>query len=105
MYNIGDLHVDMPFIQLKGQILRFEEKGHKKSKRLVAHFKDDTGSLELVWFKGIRWIRSSLKLHTDYIVFGKPSNYKEDLILYILILIFKIQNLHCHPFTTSLSFN
>ena len=76
VYDIGDLHVDMPFIQLKGQILRFEEKGNKKSKRLVAHFKDDTGSLELVWFKGIRWIRSSLKLHTDYIVFGKPSKYR-----------------------------
>ena len=76
VYNISDLHSDMPFIQLKGKIIKFEEKGHKKSKRLIAHFEDRTGALELVWFKGIRWIRSSLKLHTNYIVFGKPSTYK-----------------------------
>ena len=61
---------------LKEKIIKFEEKGHKKSKRLIAHFEDRTGALELVWFKGIRWIRSSLKLNTNYIVFGKPSFYK-----------------------------
>ena len=76
VHNITDLHSDMPFVQLKGKIIKFEEKGHKKSKRLIAYFQDDTGILELVWFKGIRWIKSSLKLHTNYIVFGKPSAYK-----------------------------
>jgi len=74
-YKITDLKGDMPFIQIQGQIIKFEEKGHKKSKRLIAHFKDSTGILELVWFKGIRWIKSSLKLDVDYVVFGKPSEY------------------------------
>ena len=76
VYNIADLIADMPFIQLKGRIIRFEERGQKKSRRLIAHFKDDTGILELVWFKGIRWIKSGVKLDVDYIVFGKPSTYK-----------------------------
>ena len=53
-----------------------EEKGQRKGKRLIAQFKDKTGVLELVWFKGIRWIKSGVKLHTEYIVFGKPSFYK-----------------------------
>ena len=75
VYNIKDLTTDLPFIQLKGKIIKFEEKGHKKSKRLIAHFKDETGILELLWFKGIRWIKSGVKLHTEYIVFGKPSSY------------------------------
>ena len=76
IYKIEELSEEMPFIQLKGKVIRFEEKGHKKSKRLIAHFKDETGVIELVWFKGIRWIKSGVKLNTDYIVFGKPSSYK-----------------------------
>ncbi len=76
IYNISDLTPNMPYVQIKGNIIKFEEKGHKKSKRLIAHFKDSTGVLELVWFKGIRWIKSGVKLHADYIVFGKLSSYK-----------------------------
>jgi ATP-dependent DNA helicase RecG len=76
VYNIADLTSETPSIQLKGQIIKFEEKGQKRSKRLIAHFKDETGIIELVWFKGTRWIRSGVKLHTDYIVFGKPSAFK-----------------------------
>ena len=75
-YNIADLNVDLPFVQLKGKIIRFEEKGHKKSKRLIGYFKDETGVIELIWFKGIRWIKAAIKIDTDYIVFGKPSDYK-----------------------------
>ena len=76
VYKITDLISDMPSVQLKGQIIKFEEKGDKRSKRLIAHFKDETGTIELVWFKGTGWIRSGVKLHTDYIVFGKPSAFK-----------------------------
>lgn len=75
IHNIADLTVDMPSIQLKGRIIKFEEKGQKRTRRLIAHFKDETGILELVWFKGIRWIKSGVKLNTDYIVFGKPTSY------------------------------
>ena len=61
VYKIADLTTDMPFIQLKGQIIKFEEKGQKNSKRLIAQFKDETGILELLWFKGTRWIKSGDK--------------------------------------------
>ena len=76
MHKTAELNQDMPYVQLSGQIIKFEEKGLKASKRLIAHFQDETGIVELVWFKGIRWIRSGVKLHTDYIVFGKPSAFK-----------------------------
>ena len=76
IHTIAELKPDSPSIQLKGQIIKFEEKGQKRAKRLIAHFKDETGIIELVWFKGIRWVRSGVKLYTDYLVFGKPSAFK-----------------------------
>ena len=79
MHKTADLKQDMPYVQLSGQIIKFEEKGVKTSKRLIAHFQDETGIVELVWFKGIRWIRSGVKLHSEYIVFGKPSAFKGKL--------------------------
>ena len=75
IYNICDLSEDLQYIQLRGKIIKFEEKGKFKSKRLIAHFQDDTGIIELVWFKGARWIKSGVKLNSDYIVFGKPSSF------------------------------
>ena len=76
IHTIAELRESMPNIQLKGKIIKFEEKGQKRAKRLIAHFQDETGIVELVWFKGARWIRSSIKLHTEYIVFGKPSAFR-----------------------------
>ena len=76
IHAIAEIMPDSASIQLKGQVIKFEEKGQKKAKRLIAHFKDDTGIIELVWFKAIRWVRSGVKLHTDYLVFGKPSAFK-----------------------------
>ena len=76
IYKISDLIADLPSIQLRGKITKFEERGEKRNKRLIAYFQDDTGVIELVWFKGIRWIKSGVKLHSDYIVFGKPSVFK-----------------------------
>ena len=73
IHKISELRQDMPYIQIKGSVIKFEEKGHKRSKRLIAHFKDETGVVELVWFKGTRWIKSGVKLNQQYIVFGKPS--------------------------------
>ena len=74
--KVSDLHSDLPFVQIKGKIIRFEDVGKGRSKRLVAHLQDDTGVVQLVWFKGTRWIKSSLKLNIDYLVFGKPSSFK-----------------------------
>lgn len=75
-YKINEIHREMAHIQLKGQILKIEESGSPRQKRLHAVFSDGTGTIELVWFKGVKWIRSSLKKNTDYVVFGKPSPFK-----------------------------
>ena len=79
IYKISELTKDLPYIQVKGFIVRFEEKGLKRKKRLIAYLKDETGITELVWFKGIRWIKSAIKLNTEYLVFGKPSFYNGKL--------------------------
>ena len=76
VFNISDISDDMPYIQLKGKIIQFEEIGQKRFKRLVAKFKDETGLIDLVWFKGVRWIKSYLKLNQDYLIFGKPTSFK-----------------------------
>ncbi|GAB4287960.1 MAG: ATP-dependent DNA helicase RecG [Marinilabiliales bacterium] len=72
-YKIAELSADLPYIQVRGKITGFELVGAGKNQRLVAFFKDETGVIEIVWFKGIKWMRSSLKPETEYIVFGKPS--------------------------------
>ncbi|MBC8265643.1 MAG: ATP-dependent DNA helicase RecG [Flavobacteriales bacterium] len=76
IHKVADLNANMPYIQLKGKIVRFEEKGQKRAKRLLAHFQDETGVTQLIWFKGIRWIKRSIKINTEYLVFGKPSAYQ-----------------------------
>ena len=63
----------MPYIQLKGQILSFETIGEGRQRRLVAHFSDGTGVVDLVWFQGIKYLMGKYKAHEEYIVFGKPT--------------------------------
>lgn len=60
-------------IQLKGTITSFQTIGVGFKKRLVGTFKDDTGTIELVWFQRINWVLDKIKLNTPYIVFGKPN--------------------------------
>lgn len=76
IYRIVDLRGDMPFVQLKGKILSFEEfqMGSRK-KRIVAHFGDGTGVADLVWFQGAQYIYNNYKVNEEYIVFGKPTVY------------------------------
>ena len=72
-YKVSEVHSDLPYIQIVGKIVQMEEVGAKRSKRLVAFIQDETGLLELVWFKGIKWVKSSIKSNTQYVVFGKPN--------------------------------
>jgi ATP-dependent DNA helicase RecG len=65
----------MPYIQFKGKIIKLEEKGLRKSKRLIAHLRDSSGDIELIWFKSVKWIKSSINLDKEYLVFGKPTFY------------------------------
>ena len=81
IFKVSDLNADLPFIQLKGEVIKFQTIGKGRVKRLVAHFKDDTGIIKLIWFKGTTWIRSSIKLNTEYLVFGKPTSFKNTFSL------------------------
>ena len=76
IFHISELTSDMPFVQLKGKILSYEEVDiGKRNKMLVAHFSDGYGVVDLVWFRSAQYIIKSYKLGTEYIVFGKPSAY------------------------------
>ena len=72
-YTISEAADEMPFIQLRGFLLKMDLVGQKNTKRLVVLFKDNTGIIELVWFKSYNWVSKQLKLGAEYIVFGKPS--------------------------------
>lgn len=72
IYRVSDLTENMPYIQLRGRILRFETLGEGSGKRLVARFTDGTGEVDLVWFKGLSSVEGRYKLNTEYLVFGKP---------------------------------
>jgi ATP-dependent DNA helicase RecG len=74
-YQIADVHEELPFIQLKGRIRSKELLGEGRKQRLSVILADGTGELELVWFKGVKWMSTSLKTGTEYIVFGKPNRF------------------------------
>ncbi len=76
VYRIGEFTGEMPFVQVKAQILSFEEfdMGPRK-KRVVAHASDGTGIVDLVWFVRAQQLTKDLKVHTDYLIFGKPTIY------------------------------
>ena len=73
IYYIHEIDGTMPYIQLKGEILGFETIGEGRQRRLIAHFSDGTGIVDLVWFQGIKFLVGKYKVHQEYIVFGKPS--------------------------------
>jgi ATP-dependent DNA helicase RecG len=72
-YKIAELDPDLPFVQIRGIIKGYTTEGHGNSKRLVADFQDDTGTIKLVWFKGGKWITGSFSPGVEFIVFGKPG--------------------------------
>ncbi len=75
-YKISEITSNHQNIQIKGYIKAFDLAGKANKKRLVAYFTDGEQAIELVWFKKISWIRQSLKVNKEYVVFGKPSFYK-----------------------------
>ena len=73
VFKVSELGGQLQHVQLLGEIRSFEEMGEGASRRLVAHFTDGTAFVDLVWFRGIKFVRNRLKLNTRYVVFGKPS--------------------------------
>lgn len=75
IYFIHEIDGNMPYIQLKGMITAFEFFGEGRNKRLVGHFTDGTGFIDLVWFQGVKFITEKYKTHSPYIIFGKPTQF------------------------------
>ena len=72
-YKITQLQQSNADVQIVGKIVAFKEVAQKQGKRLVATFQDDTSTMELVWFRGQKWIRERLKLNTTYVIFGRTN--------------------------------
>lgn len=74
-YTIKELQPNASEVQIVGKITHVKLVAQKRGSRLVATFQDATGSMELVWFKGQKWIKDSLKIHEPYVVYGKLNHY------------------------------
>ncbi|KKB56613.1 ATP-dependent DNA helicase RecG [Parabacteroides gordonii] len=74
-YKVAEITGNMPYIQLKGRILYYDTVGEGRTRRLVAKFTDGTGTIDLVWFKGLNYVTDKYKTGTEYIVFGKPTEF------------------------------
>ncbi len=77
IYSIQEITPSMAYIQLRGRITKIITIGEKRGKRLVATFTDATGSIDLVFFQGIKWITGKLIINKEYIVFGKPTIFND----------------------------
>ena len=75
VFKVSELGGQLQHVQLVGEIRSFEEMGEGASRRLVAHFTDGTAFVDLVWFRGIKFVKSRLKTNFRYVVFGKPSMF------------------------------
>ena len=75
-YSTQELIADMPYVQLRGTLENLKLVGAPRQRRLTGRITDEHGSVDLVWFKGARWIAPSLKEGMDYEVFGKPNWFK-----------------------------
>lgn len=71
--KIVDLNPSMEYAQVQGKLWYYETVGEKSAKRLVAYLKDDTGVMELTWFKGLNWIEKMLRQDENYLAFGRLS--------------------------------
>ena len=74
--RIADIQTDAANVQVVGQIISTREIGVGGGKRLTAIFRDESGEIELVWFKALKWLTQSLKLNQPYVLYGKPTEYK-----------------------------
>ena len=73
VYSISEIDSASAYIQLRGKIIRTSTSGSGKTARLVATLRDESGTIDLVFFKGLKWIQEKISPSREYIVFGKPS--------------------------------
>ncbi|MFN9324417.1 MAG: OB-fold nucleic acid binding domain-containing protein, partial [Flavobacteriales bacterium] len=72
-HRVREINEELNQVQLRGKLGPIKLIGEKQGRRLTSSLTDATGTIELVWFKGIRWLQTSLKPGQEYVVFGKPT--------------------------------
>lgn len=75
VHSVAELTEDMPLVQLRGQILDFEKGGAGIKKHIKAFFSDGTGMVELIWFKGLKFVENTYKVNMPYLLLGKPQRF------------------------------
>ena len=75
-YKVSDITTDTTWFQLKGKVSNVTPVGDKRTKYITANFTDDTGSIGLVWFRGLQWVKNRFEPGKEYLIFGKPSIFK-----------------------------
>jgi ATP-dependent DNA helicase RecG len=75
-FKVKDVINDAVYFQLKGKVSNLKAVGDKRTKYITADFTDDTGTIGLVWFRGLQWVKNRFVPGKEYIVFGKPSTFK-----------------------------
>lgn len=75
VYTAQDLHTEMPYVQVKGEVIHIEEGGNGPRKWLKALLQDRTGVVELIWFNSLSYFKNNLRLGVEYVAFGKPKEY------------------------------
>jgi len=81
IHKIKELNASMPYVQIKGYIRNYELTGKPYKQRLTAHFYDDSGEIDLIWFQGAKWIIKKLKPEIEYLVFGRPNIFNSRLYI------------------------
>ncbi|NOY49115.1 MAG: ATP-dependent DNA helicase RecG [Chlorobi bacterium] len=76
IFSVKEVNNDSTYFQLKGKITNLTAVGDKRTRYITAKFTDQTGSIDLVWFRGLKWVKENIKPATEYLIFGKPSIYK-----------------------------
>ena len=79
IYPVAELNARMPYIQIKARIRNLKMTGEGKARRMVAEAYDASGSIELVWFKGLKYLENQFKPEQEYLIFGQPSEFNHRL--------------------------
>lgn len=75
-HRIADIQSEGDYVQIRGILRRLEEQGEGAKRRIVGTFRDESGVLELVWFKGLNWVKD-LETGAEYIIYGKPTIFNQ----------------------------
>ncbi|MBN2893344.1 MAG: ATP-dependent DNA helicase RecG [Bacteroidales bacterium] len=75
-YQVQDIKSDSAYVQIRGKFCCFSDEGQGKKKYLHAEFFDETGSIDIVWFQRIKWVKENIDTKKEYVIFGKPNEFR-----------------------------